>query len=251
MKKLVAIGGGENGRVLKDGTIMPYDTESIDREIVNLTGKERPNFLFICHAMESLEIQDSYYHTMGKIYGGIFGCHCKDLKTDELEDTLIVQEKINWADIIYEGGGDTKYMIELWKKTGFDKVLYKAWNDGKVICGISAGAICWFKNGNSDVDDTFENLECLNWFNAYATPHADEAGRSESTKEHLKNENIVGIMLSNKSALEIINNKCRVLLSDYDDKSYAIKCYWNNDNYTEKNIVPDKPIDIEYLVSEN
>lgn len=35
-------------------------------------------------------------------------------------------------------------MIKLWKENGFDKVLRNAWENGKVMCGVSAGANCWF-----------------------------------------------------------------------------------------------------------
>ena len=35
-------------------------------------------------------------------------------------------------------------MLELWFETGFDKILRSAWINGKVMCGISAGANGWF-----------------------------------------------------------------------------------------------------------
>lgn len=50
MKKIVAIGGGENGKIKSDGTCKPYETYEIDEKIVNLTGKSKPNFLFIGHS---------------------------------------------------------------------------------------------------------------------------------------------------------------------------------------------------------
>ena len=34
-KKIVAIGGGENGRLKSDGTRLPYELEKQDREIIN------------------------------------------------------------------------------------------------------------------------------------------------------------------------------------------------------------------------
>ena len=68
-KKIVAIGGGENGRLLEDGTFAPYNTQKIDEEIVKLSNKENPHFLFINHAMPSLKVQESYFQTMQKIYG--------------------------------------------------------------------------------------------------------------------------------------------------------------------------------------
>ena len=36
-KKIVAIGGGENGRIKNDGKRSPYETGPMDREIIKLT----------------------------------------------------------------------------------------------------------------------------------------------------------------------------------------------------------------------
>ena len=46
-----------------------------------------------------------------------------------------------------------------------DKILYKAFEDGKVVSGISAGAVCWFNECNSEAENgKFKTVECLNWF---------------------------------------------------------------------------------------
>lgn len=37
MRKIVAIGGGENDHIRSDGAYTPYETENIDKEIVALT----------------------------------------------------------------------------------------------------------------------------------------------------------------------------------------------------------------------
>ena len=60
------------------------------------------------------------------------------------------KEMIEWADIIYVGGGNTLKMMNAWRKYGFDKLMLKAYDEGKVLYGISAGAICFSKYGNSD-----------------------------------------------------------------------------------------------------
>lgn len=241
MKKIVAIGGGENGRMLEDGTFAPYNTKEIDEEIVKLTNKENPNFLFLDHAMESLDIQNSYFETMKKIYGDIFNCNCKMLSTIDLENEELVDELIEWSDIIYEGGGDTDYMINLWKKTEFDKKLYKAWCDGKVISGISAGAVCWFNSCNSDTEVGFEICDCLNWFDYYMCPHADEYGRIESSKEYLKSLNKKGLILSNCSALEILDNTYKVLKSSND--AFVSLAYYKNGLYEQKYLEEKSDID--------
>ncbi len=258
-KKIVAISGGENGRLLKNGKFSPYETELMDKEIIKLTAKGKPNFLFLGHSQSSsLEIQEGYFQTMKNIYQDKFGCVCKDLKSNELDDIKVVKEKIDWADIIYEGGGDTPSMIKLWQQKGFDKILKDAWNKGKVICGISAGAICWFKACNSDFIDnnelSFEDVSCLNWFNAHFTPHCDEKGRYESAKEQLKENNLVGLLLSNCSALEIIDNKYRIITSDSKwheiKKAYGIKAYWENDKFIEEKIkISNNFEDLEKLIN--
>ena len=126
-RKIVAIGGGGNGRIKSDGTQSPYETREIDSEIIRLTGKKKPNFLFIGHAQIEPSQEQGYFNTMKAIYGDIFGCECKTIKKSELKtDINKAQELVNWADIIYKGGGDTKGMVELWVETGFDKILRDA-----------------------------------------------------------------------------------------------------------------------------
>ena len=38
-RKIVAIGGGQNGRLKPDGTRFPYETMPMDKEIIRLTEK--------------------------------------------------------------------------------------------------------------------------------------------------------------------------------------------------------------------
>lgn len=258
-KKIVAIGGGENGRFLEDGSQTLYETKFADEEIVKLTNKRFPNFLFLAHAMSfSDEIQDSYYKTMTKIYGDKFGCNCKHLTARDLYNKDLVRELLDWADIIYEGGGDTGIMINLWKETGFDVILKEAWNKGKVICGISAGAVCWFNSCNSDCGPLdFDVVDCLNWLNLFVTPHCDERGRYESTKKQLNSNKMIGLMLSNCSAIEIIDNKYKIIAGPGNcrnfKKGYVLKCCWKNDVYYENRLEESnkyKSLDELFIVSD-
>lgn len=53
-----------------------------------------------------------------------------------------------WAarhDMIYVGGGDTARMLARWRQTGFDAVLADAYQNGTILAGVSAGAVCWFE----------------------------------------------------------------------------------------------------------
>ncbi len=247
-KRIIAIGGGECGRITKSGNKMPYETKEIDSEIIKLTEKEKPNFLFIGHAQSNEQNENKYFETMSAIYGDIFGCECKAiLKSDLLsQNTQLINTFLRWADIIYVGGGDTKGMIELWRSSGFDKSLEEAWRNGKVMCGLSAGANCWFNSCSSDSLKIQTNnpsapmitVECLNFVNAFFTPHCDEAddysNRLEHMKEALSNTNIIGIGISNCCALEIIDDKYRLVrcdASNYGIDAFGVKAYYKNNEY--------------------
>lgn len=246
MRKLVAIGGGENGHKRSNGTYTTYETENIDREIVALAEKEKTNFLLLAHAQNHTDYEERYYETMRKIYGDKLGCACRWLKKSELYDDFRKAEAdMEWADIIYEGGGDTDSMLKAWLETGFDKLLYNAWCSGKVICGLSAGANCWFKFSGSDSleiqlnDDNTPIIgsECLNFIPAFFTPHCNETGRLKHMKEVLKNTDLIGIAMSNCAAIEIVDNKYRIITDDasnYGIEAYGLKAYWNGNEYIEK-----------------
>ena len=135
---IVAIGGGE---------VSKNETYEIDKFIVESSKKEKPNFLFIPTASRDA---GSYVQTINGLYESL-GCRTDTLylcKADADIDT--VNEKIERADIIYVGGGNTAYMMQVWEKYSVDKALLRAYKSGKTLSGLSAGSICWFIAGHSD-----------------------------------------------------------------------------------------------------
>jgi dipeptidase E len=53
-------------------------------------------------------------------------------------------------DVIYVGGGNTANMLAIWRTHGLDVILREALNKGTLLCGVSAGAICWYEAGVTD-----------------------------------------------------------------------------------------------------
>lgn len=253
MKKLVAIGGGGNGTITRSGIKKPYELREIDREIVRLTGKKHPNFLFLGHAQIESDLERGYFEAMQKTYHGVFGCACKTIERDALADMSeeSIDNLIGWADIIYESGGDTKELIELWRATHFDDTLRKAWEEGKVLAGISAGACCWFdsccsdslKKQRNDPTASTIDVECLGFFDAYFSPHYNvvtkHTNRAQHMKNSLKTRNIIGIGLSNCAALEIVDNTYRLLTTDasaYNIQAYGARAYYRDGVYVEERL---------------
>lgn len=248
MGKIVAIGGGENGH-----HNTKYETAPFDKEIIRLTGKQNPNFLFIGLANK---YPDYYFEVMDGIYNGMYGCKTDYLRYEEIKDKEITKRKINNADIIYVGGGNTYKLMRLFKMYGIDKMLVEAYNDDKVLCGVSAGAICWCDYGNSDSRAISSNssqmirVSGLGLINVLFAPHiAKEPNRTESVKQMMKRTYKIPAVQLDNAALEIIDNQYRILT--LDENAIAEKCYWENGKYINQNIISTEFKSIEELYERN
>ena len=66
-------------------------------------------------------------------------------------------------------------MLAVWKEWGLDKILKKAYRDGILMSGVSAGAICWSQNGITDSwASSLKIMPCLNFIKGTCCPHYDE-----------------------------------------------------------------------------
>lgn len=210
-KTIIAIGGGE----IKNKT-----TLEIDRYVANKAklraGEKRANALFIGTASHD---SMPYFNSFRKTYTSVF-----DIKA---EVALIVygemniehiQNKIDNADCIYIGGGDTIYMLEKWKETGLDKMILKAYEDGKIICGLSAGAICWFSDMYTDYEimrgqsSEYVLKKGLGVLEGTMCPHFNE--REKDFSLAMVKENIPSALcVENDCAVEFIDGKMSRVIS--------------------------------------
>ena len=55
-----------------------------------------------------------------------------------------VREHLLTRDLIYVGGGSVISLLGAWRAHGIDLILREAWERGVVLCGLSAGSLCWF-----------------------------------------------------------------------------------------------------------
>jgi dipeptidase E len=248
MKKIFAIGGGEIGRPGHS-----IETTAIDKEIIRQSGKKRPNLLFIPTASKDSE---GYIATVQNYFGKKLGCKIDNLLTvDESPSTNIIRNKILNSDIVYVGGGNTLYMMRQWKKLGIDKVLIEAYNKGVVMSGLSAGAICWFKYGTSDsrmmTDPKFKDyikVSGLNIINVILSPHhLTEKKRKPGLIKIIKKFGGIGLALDDYSAIEIIDDKFKIITSKPQAKAYRVFILDGKLNYKE--IPKNKFFDITKLTT--
>ena len=217
MKRIVLIGGGDIGR----GNTL-YETKEIDEEIIKMTNKENPNFLFIGLASS---YSDSYYDTIKKIYKDL-GCNNSYLKKKNIiNNPDITKNKILNADIIYIGGGDSIKLINEIKEYKIDTLLEEALNKKTVLAGISAGAILLSKEGFSDSlilrgeSDKYSFLEGLNLININICPHYS-LEKSIQLKEQINNREIY--CLENSTALKIEDDSITIIKANPNNNIYLI-----------------------------
>ena len=223
VRKLVCIGGGEIPRI-KNGIELPYETKEIDEEIVKLSNKKNPKLLFIGTASSHSE---EYFTVIKRIFENL-GCIVSNLNL--LVDNINikkVKEDILDTDIIYVGGGNTKFMLEKWKQYGIDKILLQAYQKGIVCSGLSAGSYCWFKYN-------YDLIEGIGLINAINCVHYDQKGSEAKEKFYkvIKEKQLEGIALDNCVALEIVDEQTKIIKSDKSRNAYKIT--YKNGKFIEK-----------------
>ncbi len=139
IRKIVAAG---RGRVIQ--------SEPIRKEILRLANKKSPHVIYLGTAtfdkQEPYELQGAGFASAGCSVAKV---ELTDLKAAIRNKASIIEE-FEKADIIAVSGGNTLFAMKRWRKLGVDKLLKKAMDRGAVLCGGSAGAICWFDGGHSD-----------------------------------------------------------------------------------------------------
>ena len=107
------------------------------------------------------------------------------------------------------GGGNTKSMLALWRNWGIDSVLKQAMENGTVLVGISAGAICWFEQCVTDSMLPLITIPGLGWLKGSGCPHYDgEADRRPAVHKMLEAGVLIpGIALDNSAAAHYIDGE--------------------------------------------
>lgn len=218
---LVSIGGGE---------IKEEETLEIDKKIVEITGEKEPRALFVPTASNDAE---GYIKTFNQIYGNKLNCKTDTLKLVEEEPSDDkIKEKIQKADIIYVGGGNTDKMLKKWREKNLDKYLKEAEESGTILSGLSAGAICWFEKYHTDSEKFESETEWsytisagLNYIEDIITvPHyLREENRKEDIKEKIYEIDETIIAIDDNAAIKITDGRYSVLRSKKQSKVYKIQ----------------------------
>lgn len=113
----------------------------LDSYVLGLTGAKRPKVCFLPSASGDAD------HYIVRFYRAFGADRCepshislfrREQGPADLRAHLLSQ------DLVYVGGGSVISMLGAWRAHGLDRVLREAWERGVVLCGLSAGSLCWF-----------------------------------------------------------------------------------------------------------
>lgn len=213
MRQIIALGGG--------GFSMEPDNPLIDLYILQQVEKSKPKICFLPTASGDADNYIARYYNFFNQQNStpshlsLFNPPTRDLESFILE-----------KDIIYVGGGNTKNLLALWKEWGLDHVLRKAWDQGVILAGLSAGSICWFEEGVTDsFGDGLEPIKCLGFLKGSNCPHYDgEIDRKPAYRKLIESGKIQsGIATDDGVAIHYKEQEISKIVSSRPDaKAYRV-----------------------------
>jgi dipeptidase E len=143
----------------------------LDRFVLSLARAPRPRVCFVPTASGDAEgyVAD-FYRAFAPLDCQPTDLPLFDRTVSDLDSFLLSQ------DVIYVGGGNTANLLAVWRVHGLDSILRRAWEQGAILCGLSAGMNCWFAES---VTDSFGRAQLaplhdgLGFLPGSACPHYD------------------------------------------------------------------------------
>jgi peptidase E len=162
--QIVAFGGG--------GFSTEWGNPLLDDHVLGLTGVDRPRVCFLPTASGDAD------HYVVRFYRAFAASRCEPSHISLFRrETGVGDPRAHLLeqDLVYVGGGSLVSLLGTWRAHGIDLALREAWRAGVVMCGGSAGSLCWFTQAVSGFHEgparTVEALGFLPWSNAV---HYDE-----------------------------------------------------------------------------
>lgn len=231
-RQIIALGGG--------GFAMEPRNKRLDNYILSQSNSSNPKICFVPTASgDSKDYIQRFYRFFDKL--DCIPSHLAIFKPTyaDFESFLLEQ------DIIYVGGGNTRNMLLLWKEWGIDKILQKAYTQGILLAGMSAGAICWFEQGITDPENgELYALNGLGFLSGSSCPHYDgESERRPAYKKLILNGNAdSGYAIEDGVGLHFVNEKLfKAVSSRKKSKAFSV--------YIKDGVFYEDQLDVQYLLN--
>ena len=118
----------------------------LDDHVLALTGVGRPRVCFLPTASGDAD------HYIVRFYRAFASSRCEPSHISLFRrETSLADPRSHLLaqDLIYVGGGSVVSLLGTWRAHGLERVLREAWLSGVLLCGGSAGSLCWFSEAGS------------------------------------------------------------------------------------------------------
>lgn len=230
-RQIVALGGG--------GFSMERGNTLVDDYIVGLSRSERPRVCFVPTASGDAD------HYIVRFYRAFpasrfEASHISLFRRDE--GAADVHRHLVESDIVYVGGGNVVSMLGAWRAHGLDRTLRRAWERGVILCGVSAGSLCWFHTAVTAFHGKVEKvvgLGLLPWSNCV---HFDcEAARRDGYRELILDGMGPGFAAEDGTALHFVGDElAHVVASRPGARAFAVSASLDGE-------ILQRPLDVAYL----
>ena len=209
-KKIIAIGGG--------GFTHQVD-ESLDQFILDQSKKLNNKIGFLATATKDDQKKIDLFYKRFETIGSELSHFNLTSNVDGFSEWMLSK------DIVYIGGGNTVFMLDIWKKNKLESIFRDSYKKGIILSGVSAGAVCWFDWILSDsVGPGFNPLRGINIISGSCTPHSSNLERINQFELDIKNNKLPeGIAIDDGVAVVFIDGKpTEVYSSRENHKAYFI-----------------------------
>ena len=149
MRQVVAFGGG--------GFSQESGNPLLDDYVLGLTGTANPRVCFLPTASGDAD------HYVVRFYNAFrdrarpshVSLFRRERGVPDIRSHLLAQ------DLIYVGGGSLISLLGVWRAHGIDSMLREAYEAGVILCGLSAGSLCWFAEAVSGYHDEVNRVPAL------------------------------------------------------------------------------------------
>jgi peptidase E len=213
-RQIVTFGGG--------GFSMESGNPLLDEFVLGLTGRSRPRVCFLPQASGDAD------HYLVRFYRAFDAERCSPSHLSlfrRLKSPKDPHEHLLSQDLIYVGGGSVTSLMGVWRAHGIDEILREAWEKGVVLCGLSAGSLCWFSEGVSTFHgppERIEGLGLLPWSNT--VHYSSEPNRRAAYHRWLLDGMRPGYAADDGAALHFVGEQvAQVVASRPDARGYRVE----------------------------
>jgi peptidase E len=196
-RQIVAFGGG--------GFSMERDNTLVDDYVLGLTDKERPRVCFLPTASGDAD------HYIVRFYRAFDAARCEPSHVSLFRrdgGAADIHQHILDSDLVYVGGGSVVSLLGAWRAHGLDTTLRLAWENGTVMCGVSAGSLCWFASALSAFHGAPQLVEGLGLLPHSNCVHFDcERDREGAFRQYLLDGMCAGYAAEDGAALHFTGER--------------------------------------------